>query len=68
MKEVFAACEAVVGAKIPQTVGTRRAGDPIILVSNADKARDVLGWVPHQAAIKSIVESAWVWEQTRSTK
>ena len=68
VKEVFAACEAVVGAAIPHTIGARRDGDPINLVANADKARAVLGWGPSQAEIRNVVKSAWVWEQTRPTK
>lgn len=68
VKEVIAACEAVAGANIPHTIGKRRDGDPVTLVANADKARDLLGWVPSQASIKSVIESAWVWKQTRSTK
>lgn len=68
VKEVFAACEAVVSAEIPHTIGARRDGDPITLVANADKAREVLGWVPSQADIKNVVKSAWTWEQTRTTK
>lgn len=65
VKEVFAACEAVVGADIPHTLGARRNGDPAILVADASKAGEILGWVPRQATIEGVVASAWAWEQTR---
>ena len=68
VKEVFAACEAVVGEDIPHTLGTRRDGDPAILVADASRAREILGWVPRQADIKGVVASAWAWEKVRSTK
>lgn len=44
MEEVFAACEAVVGANIPHTIGIRREGDPVSLVADTARARDILGW------------------------
>ena len=68
VKKVFAACEVGVGTNIPYTIGARREGDPAILVSDASRAREVLNWAPCQADIGRIVESAWAWEQARSTK
>ena len=68
VNEVFAACEAVVGANIPHTIGARREGDAAILVADASRAREVLNWAPCQAEIGKIVESAWAWERVRSTK
>ena len=66
VKKVFAACKAVVGANIPHIIGVRRQGDPIILVADAARARDILGWQPHAADIMEIVGSAWRWEVKRS--
>ncbi len=40
----------------------RRQGDPAILVADASKARDVLGWVPEYSALDSIIETAWRWK------
>ena len=68
VKEVFAACEMVVGEAIPHTLGARRDGDPAILVADASRAREILGWVPRQANIKGVVASAWAWEKVWSTK
>ena len=62
VKEVFAACEAGVGANIPHTIGARRRGDPAILVADATRAKSMLGWQPYSAGIMEIVDSAWRWE------
>jgi UDP-glucose 4-epimerase len=62
VKDVIAACEKAVGAKIPYTVGPRREGDPATLVASAQKARDELGWNPQHGSIGEIAQSAWNWE------
>ena len=67
VREVFAACEAVVGANIPHTIGARREGDPVILVADATRAKNILGWQPCIADIMGIVGSAWRWEVKIST-
>lgn len=65
VKEVFAACEARVGADIPHTIGARREGDPVILVADATRAKESLAWQPHTTDITEIVASAWHWEKNR---
>ena len=62
VKEVFAACQAAVGAHIPHTIGARREGDPVTLVADAARARNILGWQPYTADLMGIVGSAWRWE------
>lgn len=66
VKEVFAACESVVGDEIPHSTGKRREGDPVQLVADSALASEVLGWRPRFVDIKDIVASAWHWEQSRS--
>lgn len=41
----------------------RRAGDPPILVSDASRARNVLGWEPKYTKLDQIIEHAWNWEK-----
>jgi UDP-glucose 4-epimerase len=64
VKEVISVCEAITGKKIRTVVAPRRSGDPAKLVANAAVAEKVLGWKP-QYDLKSILETAWRWEQNR---
>lgn len=59
--EVIETARAVTGRNIEARMEPRRAGDPARLIADATKAREVLGWVPKHAELRSIVESAWNW-------
>jgi UDP-glucose 4-epimerase len=61
--EVIETVRRVTGREVPHTLGPRRAGDPPRLVADAARARSVLGWEPRQAALETIVRSAWEWIQ-----
>jgi UDP-glucose 4-epimerase len=61
IREVIAAAEAVVGRPIPFTVGSRRAGDPPILVARSTRAADLLGWRPARPSLEEMVGSARAW-------
>jgi UDP-glucose 4-epimerase len=67
VKEVFAACEDIVGQPIPHRMGQRREGDPARLVADATRAREELGWQPRHSEIDKIVATAWAWEQKHSS-
>jgi UDP-glucose 4-epimerase len=45
--------------------GSRRAGDPAVLVADASRAREVLGWKPEYTELKGIIEHAWKWEKAQ---
>jgi UDP-glucose-4-epimerase GalE len=59
VREVVAAVEAVLGRKVPHTIGPRRAGDPPRLVANGDKVRQALGWKPEYTDLRKTVATAW---------
>lgn len=59
VKEVIAAVEKISGKKIPVVFGDRREGDPATLVASAEKARNILGWIPKYPKIEDIISSAW---------
>lgn len=44
----------------------RRAGDPAILVADASRAREQLGWDQHYSNPEMIVETAWRWHSNPS--
>jgi len=58
---VIAAVEAISGAPVRFTHGSRREGDPPVLVASAAKARAALGWAPTRSDIQSIIADAWQW-------
>lgn len=61
--DIVAAVKRVTGLDVPYRLAPRRHGDPPILISDATRARTVLGWAPQHSAIESIVETAWAWHQ-----
>ena len=63
VKQVIDTARQVTGKDIPFENAPRRAGDPLQLVGDSRKAREVLGWKPQFAELDKIVESAWVWHQ-----
>lgn len=62
VKEVFEACEAIKGSKIPLEICPRRGGDPAILVADNKKAKEILGWKPEHD-LKDCIETAYLWEK-----
>lgn len=65
VKEVIEAVEEVTGRKVKFIVGSRRPGDPPVLVADASKARKVLGWKPEFEDVREIIRTAYVWELKR---
>ncbi len=61
--EVIKAVEKVTGKAVPYEFGSRRTGDPALLVAAAKKAERELGWRPKTTALVDIVESAWRWHR-----
>jgi len=60
--EVIRAAETVTGRTVNRKVGLRRAGDPPVLVADATRAQQVLGWKATRT-LPEIVSSAWKWMQ-----
>ena len=59
--EVIAAVGAVTDRAVPHTVKGRRAGDPPVLLADASRARDLLGWTPSRSTLDQMIGSAWDW-------
>lgn len=59
VKEVIACAEQIVQQKADYRVRPRRPGDPAVLVSHSEKARQVLGWSPQRQKIETLVKDAW---------
>jgi UDP-glucose 4-epimerase len=63
VREVLDTVRRVTGIELPLTVGPRRPGDPPVLIADATRIREVLGWRPRYDDLEVIVRTAWVWEQ-----
>jgi UDP-glucose 4-epimerase len=63
VREVVDASATVVGRPIPETMGTRRAGDPPVLVASAERAREILGWTAGRPSLEEMIGSAWEWRR-----
>ena len=68
VKEVVKVVKEVTGVDFLVEVAPRRAGDPAVLVSQAQKIKDVLGWQPQYDDLRVIVKSAYEWEQSETLK
>ena len=65
VKEVVEAAERVVGEAIPVRYGERRPGDAPVLVADAKRAREVLGWAPRYTDLDTLIAHAWAFERSR---
>lgn len=63
VEEIVHAARKVTGHDIPAVIENRRAGDPAILIADATKARELLGWSPRWTNIEDIIASAWKWHK-----
>jgi UDP-arabinose 4-epimerase len=61
ISEVVACARAVTGKTIVAQEGPRRPGDPPVLVADATRAREVLGWNPTHSALEKVISDAWAW-------
>lgn len=61
VREVIGMVEQVSGRKLSVEYVPRRRGDAPVLVADARKIRDSLGWTPQLSSLETIVETAWRW-------
>ncbi len=64
--EIVNTVEKITGLKVPVERRERREGDPPVLVADASKARDVLGWTAEHD-LSDIVQHAWSWFQAKQS-
>lgn len=63
VKEVIETARDVTGHPIPAVIGSRRPGDPDILIAGSESVNQELGWKPQFTQLRQIVASAWQWHQ-----
>jgi UDP-glucose-4-epimerase GalE len=62
--EVIRASEKVSGKSISVKEGSRREGDPPVLVACPEKAQRELGWKARYTDLHDLLETAWNWHRT----
>jgi len=65
VREVIDASRAVTGKPIKAHVAPRRRGDPPMLVADATRARELLGWSAERSDLATILADAWRWHGIR---
>ncbi len=63
VKEVVDIAKKVTGVDISVKMGSRRPGDPAVLVASSEKANRELNWTPKYNSLETIIETAWNWHK-----
>jgi UDP-glucose 4-epimerase len=59
VKQVLDVASAIVGTAIPHRYGSRRMGDPPVLIASYDRAAELLDWRPQRGSLDEMIGSAW---------
>lgn len=59
--EIMQAAERITGRGLQSTVGSRRAGDPAVLVADSTAFTQRTGWTADNSSLDSIIQSGWDW-------
>ena len=63
VRDVINTAKKISGKTMTIEHSQRRAGDPDILVADANKAKTELNWQPSKYQLHDIISDAWQWEQ-----
>lgn len=62
--DVIKSSGIVTNKEVPYSIGPRRNGDCVKLVSGSERARKELGWNPKRSTMKEMITDAWRWHQS----
>jgi UDP-arabinose 4-epimerase len=65
VRQVIDMVRGITGREVSVRDAPRRLGDPSVLVANAKKARETLGWVTERSDLATIIADAWHWHCKR---
>ena len=68
VKEVIETMKKVTNTDFKVDITSRRAGDPAILVSNNNKIKEKMNWIPKYENLSLICQSAYEWENNLKDK
>lgn len=63
--EILNAVREAGGKEVPSRKAPRRPGDPPVLVAQANRAQQLLGWRPKHSSLQYIIETAWKWHEAQ---
>ena len=66
VRQIVDGIRSISGKDVPAIESPRREGDPPMLIANAARARNVLGWHPRHSDVATIVETAHAWERGKN--
>ena len=61
VREIIQCCEKYLNIKVDYEIGTKRKGDPSILVADCSKAKKILQWKTTSSDMETILMTAWKW-------
>jgi UDP-arabinose 4-epimerase len=62
VKEVIATAERVCNKPIRVDIAPRRKGDAAVLIGDARRAQQMLGWSPQRSELESQIRDSWNWK------
>jgi len=65
VRELIDSMRRITNRDVTVHVGPRRPGDPPVLVADATRAHQKLGWQPQHSDLETVVSDAWAWRQGR---
>jgi UDP-glucose-4-epimerase GalE len=68
VRQVIDMSRHITGRNIVARNAPRRAGDPPVLVAEAQRAREMLGWTPQHSDLSNIITDAWRWHNKRFSR
>ena len=63
VKEVIDTMKKVSGVDFKVKITNKRAGDPAMLISNNEKIKSKMKWIPQYDSLETICKSAYEWEK-----
>ena len=63
VREVIETVARTTGMKVPFRTGSRRDGDPAVLIASSKSIRSKLGWTRERSELERIVTDAWAWHK-----
>jgi UDP-glucose-4-epimerase GalE len=63
VREIIDAAGRICGQPVPVATGSRRPGDPAVLLADSAQARSELGWRPALSDLDTILSTAWAWHK-----
>ena len=61
VREILTAAAEVTNRRLNYAVGSRRAGDPPVLIADGSRAQKMLCWSAQRSSVETILADAWKW-------